>query len=109
MRQIAVAHSARRSAAGHAPLLLLEESPGIGQPERVLDLRSGHRGRATAPNQAGLHNPGRGAALGDDHVLQLAAQTDRPERAADPPDRELALPMLVRRASLGLVRVVDTT
>ena len=70
-------------------LLLLEEGPGVGQPERVAQLGPGDRGGAAAADQVGVHDPRRGAALGDDDVSQLAAQPSRRARSSSRPSEYL--------------------
>ena len=66
--------SPTRTAETEDRLLLLEERPGVGQAEGGRELRTVDRRRAAAADQVGLHDPRRGAALGDDDVRQLAAQ-----------------------------------
>src|SRR5262249_38179201 len=90
-----------------AELPLLEEGPGVGQPQRAAELRPVD-GRLTAgAGQVRAHDPGRGPSGGHEDVLELSAQADRVERGADPGDRELALPVLVRRAGVRLVGIGD--
>src|SRR5829696_5416638 len=88
-------------------LLLLEERPGVRQPEGAAQLWPVHRRLAPAAGQARAHDPGGGAALRDEDVLELAPQPDRVEGRADPPDRELPLPVLVPGAGVSLVGVID--
>src|SRR3954451_14578651 len=90
-------------------LLFLKERPGVRKSQRAGELWAVHNRGAAAADQIGAHDPRGRAALGDDDVAELPLQAQAVESRAHPAERVLPLPVLVGRAGLCLVGIVDAS